>query len=92
MKIVIRENEVATIHDQLDEQMVRLIPVKAKQIDIVFYSSVEESAWYLEAKKEALLFSLQDWGILDNIEDIEVNYDTIIDTGSDYRAELEIIV
>ena len=92
MKIVIKENNLATIHDQLDEQGVRDTPLTVRAINILFHSDVEESIGYLEAKKDALLFSLQDWGIIDDIESIEVFYESNIQPGIEYKAEVKLVV
>lgn len=90
MKIRIIENNVATIHDQLDEQGVNKIPIIVKSIHFLFLLDAEESEEYQSAKVEALLFSLSDWGIIDDVESIETSYDTVLVPGEDYAAELTI--
>lgn len=92
MKITIKENNVATIHDQLDEQEVGRLPVIVKKIHFLFYSDVEESETYQNAKVEGLLFSLSDWGIIDDIESIETSYDVMYMPGEDYKVEVTITV
>lgn len=90
MKIRIEENNVASIHDQLDEQGVRKIPLIIKSIHFLFYVGEEESETYQQAKIEGLMFSLSDWGIIDDIESVETSYDVLMLPGEDYAVELTI--
>lgn len=88
MKITIKENNIATIQDQLDEMGVFDVPFNASKILFHFHLQEEESDHFNEMQVESLLWNLYDYGV---ITDPDVEYEITKSLSStEYKVVIDI--